>query len=132
MTLKTYDEVMTGSRHLLRVENDYPYVAPRTDMHETSNQYVLIVEMPGVPREGFRLYLENDNLTVEGRTKLSVTGETLLNEIPKRNFRRVFRLGRHADPNRIDAKWEDGHLVIRIDKKETAKPHEIEITFNQP
>lgn len=132
MTQKTHDEVMTVARNPERVENSFPYVAPRTDIHETSHQYVLFVEMPGVPREGFRLSLEHDNLIVEGRTKPNDTGEILLSEIPKRNFRRMFRLGRYADPNRVDASWENGHLIIRIEKKETAKPYEIEITFNQP
>lgn len=129
MTERTYTEVRTEPRGMMRYDNDYAFVSPRVDIGESEDSYDLAIEMPGVPREGFRVKLESGDLVVEGRMQLTQPSELLFSEIPKRNYRRVFRLGRYADSERISARWDSGILYVSIAKKDEAKKHEIEITF---
>jgi HSP20 family protein len=45
------------------------------------------------------------------------------------SFRRVFALDNSLDPGKIDAKLNNGVLLLTIPKRESEKPRKIEITI---
>ena len=86
--------------------------------------------MPGVRKDGLTVTLQNGNLVIEGKMGLNEEGSVIREEIPKRNYHRVFRLTNRVDPNKIEARWQDGFLILSVGKKEELKPREIAINFN--
>jgi HSP20 family protein len=116
-------------RALQKVDNHFQYVYPRCEIRESSDDYIVIVEMPGVNKDGLSVTVNSAKLTVEGKMTMESPGALIRSEIPRRNYRRTFVLTEMADTGNIQATWKDGLLVLHIGKKEAAKPHEIEIKF---
>ena len=123
-------EVKTDQRELVRNENNYYYVQPRCDIRETKDHYHLLLEMPGVNKETLSVQVKNNQLLIDGKMSMDEDGALIRSEIPKRNYRRVFTLGKTVDSQNVDAKWKDGILILKLIKKEEAKPREIKINFN--
>ena len=54
------------------------FLAPLTDIFESEDEFVLVANMPGVPRENVQLKLEDTSLAIFGRINFS--------EAVKRNY----------------------------------------------
>jgi HSP20 family protein len=102
-----------------------------TDVSEDENALQITMELPGVDPDNVRLSLENNVLTIRGE-KQQVFDEN--NERIHRServygvFERTFVLPNTVDPDRIEARFENGVLVVRIPKAERARPREIQLT----
>lgn len=94
-----------------------------------ADAYELRVEMPGVPKSGVKLDLEDGILTVRGDRDVSVPEgmKTLHRELSTLNYLLRLRLNTPVDEDKMTAKLEDGVLSIRIPLKETAKPRQIQV-----
>ncbi|NUM81876.1 Hsp20/alpha crystallin family protein [bacterium] len=130
MQTKVYDEVKTNNRELAKKENQFMVVAPRADIYETKDHFTVLLEMPGVTKDGLKVYMENHHLVIEGISRHDAEGELVLSEIFKRNYRRFFKLSSTVNTESIEAKWQDGILQVKLAKLEAAKPKEITIQFN--
>ena len=107
------------------------YVRPRADITETTNGFVVQVEMPGVNRQGLEVTFENGDLTLLGhRTapKVSTGSETLYRESRPSDFRRTFELDQSIDAGGITAALDQGLLTLNLPKAEAAKSRRIEIS----
>jgi HSP20 family protein len=102
-----------------------------TDVSEDENALQITMELPGVNPDNVRLSLENNVLTIRGE-KQQVFDEN--NERVHRServygvFERTFVLPNTVDPDQIEARFENGVLVVRIPKAERARPREIQLT----
>jgi HSP20 family protein len=102
-----------------------------TDVSEDENALQITMELPGVNPDNVRLSLENNVLTIRGE-KQQVFDEN--NERVHRServygvFERTFVLPSTVDPDQIEARFENGVLVVRIPKAERARPREIQLT----
>jgi HSP20 family protein len=104
------------------------FVAPTASVTEDNDGYKLLVEMPGVNKEGLEISIENNELTITGRRSLPmVEGTPLHREIRRENFRRTFELDPSIDTNKINAKIEQGVLMLRLPKAEQVKPRKITV-----
>lgn len=130
MESKTLNEVNSDQRDLVKRESSYYYVQPRCDIRETKDHYHLTLEMPGVSKDTLGVKLKNGQLLIEGKMNITENGSLIRSEIFKRNYRRIFTLGNSVDAQKIEAKWQDGILLLSIAKKEEVKPREIKINFN--
>ncbi len=94
-----------------------------------ADAYELRVEIPGVPKSGVRLDLEDNVLTVRGERNVSVPEgmKTLHRELSPLNYLLRLRLNTPVDEDKMNAKLEDGVLTLRIPLKETAKPRQIQV-----
>jgi HSP20 family protein len=101
-----------------------------TDVSEDANALQISMELPGVRSEDVRLSLENNILTIRGEKRQEVDEN---NERVHRFervygiFERTFALPNTVDPEKIDARFENGVLLIRIPKAERARPREIKV-----
>lgn len=89
---------------------------PRADAYETDEAAVLVIEMPGVPREGLEVAIEDDLLTVRGVLALRAPeGSTLGRaEFEPGTYERSFRLSEELDRDRIEASLEHGLLRLTL------------------
>ncbi len=104
--------------------------APLVDIFETEDNFVLIANMPGVSKENVKLKMEEGALTIFG--KLDDYDEVMdrkyvLNESEIGNFYRSFRISNSIDDSKIEAKFENGQLIVTLPKHERIKPKEINI-----
>jgi HSP20 family protein len=111
------------------------YVRPAATVLETTNGFVMHVEMPGVRAQGLEITFENSELTLVGHRAESHTdthGEarpvTLYRESAPADFRRVFELDSTIDAAHIEAHLEQGLLTLNLPKAEAAKPRRIQIS----
>lgn len=129
---------MTDEKNIIKVnennkweealENE-TWVAPKTSIFETDENYFLTADMPGVNRENIKVELEKGSLIIMGKIDYQdiSTRKYILQENEFGNFYRKFNLSDSIDSNKIDAKYENGQLVITLPKNERVKPKNIVI-----
>jgi HSP20 family protein len=102
-----------------------------TDVSEDENALQITMELPGVDPNNVRLSLENNVLTIRGEKQQEFDEN---NERIHRServygvFERTFVLPNTVDPDKIEARFENGVLVVRIPKAERARPREIPLS----
>ena len=108
--------------------------APRADIVEDEKNYRVVMDLPGVKKEDVNLSLENNVLTISGERKMEreeKKGDHYhLTERAYGRFSRSFTLRNTIDQEKIEAKFEDGELIIELPKVEKALPRKIEIKTN--
>src|SRR5581483_5141492 len=100
---------------------------PTLDVHETENEYVMLLDLPGVKSEDVSIELEQQVLTVSGTRVPSSTGETKYSERPYGSFVRTFTLPKGVESDKIVADYQDGVLILHVPKPAEAKPKKIAI-----
>lgn len=104
--------------------------APRVDVHETDNEVVLDVELPGIDRNDVKVEVKNGLLTISGERKFEKKAkEKGYQSIERRygKFERAFGLADSVDAEKITAAYQNGVLTLTVPKAEKAKPREIAI-----
>ncbi len=98
-----------------------PVFTPRTEIYETKDDVVLVAEMPGVDETSVEVTLEDDVLTIVGRTRdLALEGHRrVYAEFERGDFKRSFALTDAADAEKIEASVKNGILRVRVP---TAQP----------
>ena len=102
-----------------------------TDVSEDENALQVSMELPGVDPDNVRLSLENNTLTIRGekRQQIDEASERVHRfERVYGVFERTFVLPNTVDTEKIDARFENGVLLVRIPKAERARPREIRVT----
>jgi HSP20 family protein len=101
-----------------------------TDVSEDENALQISMELPGVEPDNVRISLENNTLTIRGEKRQQIDEN---NERVHRFervygiFERTFVLPNTVDPDKIEARFENGVLLVRIPKAERARPREIRV-----
>jgi len=109
-------------------KKDVRRIVPPVDIYETSNDIVLVADMPGVTKENLQLDIDKDELTIKGAFEEQDSGgEKLLNECIYGEYTRTFTLGDTIDKEKIAAKLDDGVLTLTLPKQERIKPRKITI-----
>jgi HSP20 family protein len=105
------------------------WVAPLVDIYETTDDYNLVANMPGVSREDVKIKIEEGDLVIMGRTNFlgELQHKFLMKEIDSSNYYRKFKISESIDEDKIDAKLENGRLYVHLPKVERVKPRTIEI-----
>jgi HSP20 family protein len=111
---------------LLRTQN---YMSPLVNIYETENEYVLTANMPGVLRDNVKVRVENDTLIMFGAVQYEeeFSRNYLLNEQEIANYYRTFKISDTVDQSNIEARYDNGQLVVSLTKKEKVKPRTINI-----
>jgi HSP20 family molecular chaperone IbpA len=122
-------EIKEEQKSWLNLLESQRSVAPLVDIYETDNDFVLVANLPGVSKENIHLKLEENALSIFGKINYeeTINRKYLLNENIIGNYFRRFRLSNSIDQSKIDAKYEDGQLIINLPKHERIKPRTINI-----
>jgi len=105
------------------------YFVPSTDIFETEDALVVVMELPGVEKNALQVHLENDTLRVEGHIDYAnYEGlEPLYAEYNVGHFARAFTLSNKIDQGQISAQLADGVLNLTLKKTKEASPRRIAI-----
>lgn len=100
--------------------------APHADIDEEEAFYSLSLDLPGLKKEDLTIEVEQDQVVVSGERK-PPEKRGLYSERKYGKFQRTFTLPTHVDTAKIEAKFEDGVLRVKVPKAETAKPRQVKI-----
>lgn len=103
---------------------------PAVDIHEDKEAFYFDVEAPGVEKNDFDIKVENSILVMRGERKRSEEkNEKNYYRIEREygSFLRSFSLPDTADSDNVTAEYKNGVLHVKLGKKETAKPKQIQV-----
>lgn len=102
---------------------------PVTDIFETPEALTVVLEMPGVDRDGIEASVENDIVTIEGRIDFAKyeAMQPVYTEYNVGHYARSFEISNKIDQNKIGAQMKDGVVTIVLPKAEQAKPRRIQV-----
>lgn len=106
-----------------------PEMAPRYSVREEAAQFIVRVELPGVPRESIEVLAEDRILSVTAtkRAVLPEGGRYLLREGQDAAYKLNLRLGDVVDSESIAASYVQGVLEIRLHKHQRAQSRTIAV-----
>lgn len=105
------------------------YFSPAVDIFETEKEMVLLVDMPGVSTDHVDIDLNENVLSIVGKTlPESAAGDELLREYRTGNYYRSFRVADTIDQGNIAASMTDGVLKLVLPKSEKAAPRKIQVS----
>jgi HSP20 family protein len=99
------------------------------NIYETDEDFHMEAFMPDVDRDKIKVKLEEGSLVIMGRINYdeAVNRKYILNEYTVGNYYRKFRISDSIDNNKIEAKFENGVLSVKLPKHDRVKPRTIEI-----
>src|SRR3954447_13568372 len=99
------------------------------DAYREGDQFVINFDLPGVEASSVDLTVEKNVLTVtaERQWQPRDNQQVVAAERPQGNFSRQLFLGEGLDPDRVEARYENGVLTVVIPIAEQAKPRKVEI-----
>lgn len=104
--------------------------APRADLAETEDAFLIVLDVPGVRESDLQITIEDDTLKVGGERQMGREGENGQYHRIERSygrFFRAFRFGSPIDTAGVDADFENGVLTVRVPKAEASKPRRISV-----
>ena len=105
------------------------YISPSVNIYETDDEFVLTANMPGVVRDNVKVRVEDDMLSMFGAIQYdeAISRNYLLNEQEIANYYRTFKISDAVDQSNIEARYDNGQLVVNLTKNEKVKPRTIDI-----
>ena len=100
------------------------------DAYRSGDDLIIAFDLPGVSPDAIEIDVERNVLTVKAERRpleLPDTAQAQLSERPLGVFSRQLFLGDALDTDRIQAKYENGVLVLRIPVAEQAKPRKVQV-----
>jgi HSP20 family protein len=111
-------------------EASRPVVAPRTDIVETAEAIILIIDMPGVSPESVDVTTQRELLTVRGTAQLAVPPGYIQHEreFLIADYERTFGLGAHLERDAVRASMSNGVLRLEIPKSPASRKRHVNVT----
>ncbi len=103
--------------------------APRADLAETEDAYMILLDVPGVNKKDVSINYQEGMLSVSGERQIPDHGEAKATHRERwsGHFYREFGVAKSIQADKIEASYEGGILSIRIPKAETSKPKRISV-----
>jgi HSP20 family protein len=101
---------------------------------ETDNAFHAALMAPGLDEQSISVTIQEDTLSIEGELKFQPPegARMIWQEFGPMRFRRSLRFGIRVDPNRVDAVYRNGLLLITVPKAEEARPRQVRVQVSEP
>lgn len=102
---------------------------PHYDISGNADAYEVRVEMPGVPKGGVKIDLDENILSIRGERQSNIPEgwKPLHRELSTLGYQLRLRLNTPVDEEKLTANLENGVLTLKLPVKEAAKPRRIEV-----
>ncbi|GIV57303.1 MAG: heat-shock protein [Rhodothermaceae bacterium] len=127
---RLFDSFFAPARSGQEGSPEAPVWAPRVDLAETEDAYLIHMDVPGMSKDDLNINFHDGTLTVSGERKFETKDEDRNYVRVERqfgHFYRSFTLPKAVDESKIEAKYKDGVLEIRVPKADEVKPRRIEV-----
>lgn len=119
----------SGAPGVVKTNHEGPVYAPRSDVYEKSDGFLLVADLPGVSEKNVEVSIEKSRLLIAGRVERPAPSgyELAYSEYRAGFYRRTFAISDEIDTERISASMKNGVLEITLPKKEAVKARTIEV-----
>ena len=102
---------------------------PAVNVGQTPERVNVYLFAPGIDPKSLDISIQQNLLAVSGKRELRAEEEAdyYRQERFSGEFRRVISLPEDVDPERVQAKYADGIVQISVQRREAARPRQIEI-----
>ena len=111
----------------LATRDETRYIVPPADIYETDDALTVVVDLPGVGKDGVDVRVEDSVLTIKGKSDYHPPANMLLAEFSLQNYYRQFQLSDEIDQGKISAESKNGVLTVHLSKAEKPKPRPIKV-----
>ena len=117
----------TAGEKTLSTRDDTRYIAPPVDIFETEDALMVVVDLPGVDKDGVDLRVEDGVLTIKAKANYNPPSNVIREEFSLQGYYRQFQLSDEVDQEKIAAESRNGVLTITLPKAEKTKPRQIKV-----
>ena len=127
-TLKSQEKEVVDYEEGERTRDRRLFV-PRSDIYETDDHIVILVDLPGVDEKSVDITLEKDVLTIKGfpGDQRPEGYDIAYSEYGIGDFQRSFVLSVHVDRDNIQANVKNGVLTLQLPKAGPDKTRKIQV-----
>ena len=100
---------------------------PLLDVRENDEEYLVMIDLPGVKSEDVSIEVRDGVLTISGSRAPVEKGDAQLVERPYGSFVRTLTLPKGVDDAKIVADYRDGVLELHVPKPADQRPKKIAI-----
>ena len=111
------------------MNNDIKSLRPRFKTRTHNNGFDLSIALPGVAQNAIEVNLEKRLLSIGGERK-NPEGDFENQEQEHLNYELKVELHEDLDADNIKASYQDGILVLRLQKRKELAPRKIDILAN--
>ena len=92
-----------------------PSPQPATDLYQTSSEWIIVVDLPGISKQDIKLTCVRNALSLKGEARLIFPEAQIIhNERLNGEFERTINLPESVEGKKPVATFRDGLLIIRI------------------
>jgi HSP20 family protein len=104
-------------------------VFPLINLTEDKENYFVRAELPGVKGDALDIQVTANNLAISGERKIAEEEGARYHrkEREEGSFSRMIGLPGDINPDKVDAKLQNGILTVVVSKAEAAKPKQITV-----
>jgi len=105
-------------------------VFPPINVTQDNESFYLRAEVPGIKADELSISAVKNRLSIAGKREIPNEHERVCyhrKERPEGSFNRTLTLPTELDVDRIDARYTDGILTLKLPKAEAAKPRLINV-----
>lgn len=111
---------------------DAPGWTPPVDLYETSSEFVLTAELPGLSRDDIEIHAEDTRIAIRGSRAAGPSRDIPCEQFHRierghGRFSRTFALPEPIDLDAISADLKDGVLTVTIPKAASRPARRIEV-----
>lgn len=106
-------------------------VFPPMNVGQDDNHYYVRAEIPGISLEDLSVSSLRNRVTISGKREIPKEQGSVSyhrQERPEGSFSRTLTLPGEVDSDKVEAKYSEGVLTIRLPKAEAAKPRQITVS----
>ena len=112
-----------------RFRGNYGVTWPELNVYTNENEYVAVVNIPGVAKEDINISVKDNSIKIAGDRKNSSEDQSgyHLKERKYGKFERNFTLNDKIEADKVQAEFKNGMLLVKLPKSPEAKPVAITI-----
>ena len=113
-----------------KTSNSHQRMTPRADIMEGPNEFLIVMDLPGIKAEDLDIQVENQTLGITAKRSHQIPegfDSRRRERMGEVTFSRNFNLGTVIDQDNIGARLEEGILLLTLPKSETGMPRRIEV-----
>lgn len=117
---RIFTESLKRIKEMAEPDDEKPW-SPPVDVFELEDSFVILADVPGIPKENITIEVESDTMIIRGdrpREQSTAGGSLFRSERYYGPFERTFNLPINLATGNIQAKVASGVLTITINKPE--------------
>ena len=102
---------------------------PALNVWEDKDRWYVEAELPGMELEELEILVHENQFTIQGERKQPELPEATWHRCERGfgKFSRTFQFSEDVDADKVEARFQQGVLLIELPKREEVKPRRIEV-----